>query len=64
MKIERTKKNYKVKIVFLDEDNKEVFNANTNTNLIEDLYAMHGVVALQELYNSAIKSFKDANNNE
>ena len=59
MKIERTKKNYKVKIVFLDEDNKEVFNANTSTNLIEDLYAMHGVVGLQELYNSAVKSFND-----
>ena len=59
MKIERTKKNYKVKIVFLDEDNKEVFNANTNTNLIEDLHAMHGVVGLQELYNSAVRSFNN-----
>jgi hypothetical protein len=64
MKIEKTKKNYKVKIVFLDEDNKEVFNANTNTNLIEDLYAMHGVVGLQEIYNSAINFFNDTKNNE
>lgn len=53
-KIEKTKRNYTIKIAFLDEDNKEIYHMSTNTNLVEDLYAMHGVIALQELYNTAI----------
>jgi hypothetical protein len=57
--LETIKKNYTIKISFLDEQDNEVTSVNTSTDFVQDMYAMHGSFALRELYNTAIKYLKE-----
>jgi hypothetical protein len=61
MKIETINENYNITLTISNEVGDKLHEAKTNTNTIQDIFAMIGDNALLELYNAGLREIKKSN---
>lgn len=61
MKIETINENYNITLTISNKVGDKLHEAKTNTNTIQDIFAMTGDNALVELYNNGLREIKKSN---